>query len=239
MTVPSGSGSVYGTSFSSGTIAAGGSQPVTIQFAPTAAQSYSGTLTVNGDQTSGTNTISISGTGTLAGLPLFTVVGVVSEASGGAPIGGANVRINDGPYTGRSSSTDGNGYYSIAGVNGAISLIASKAGYDSTVRFLTLSSDTRFDMTMGRTAPPWSQSGTGDSVFNMPTSVSRVRITATPASSCQNFAVKIAGRLIVNVILGTCSVADARTHDGTYLTSGGVTEVTISSGVSWSFTQVR
>jgi hypothetical protein len=36
---------------------------VTIQFAPTAAQTYSGTLTVNGDQTSGTNTIAISGTG--------------------------------------------------------------------------------------------------------------------------------------------------------------------------------
>ena len=150
MTVPSGSGSVYASSFLNGTIAAGGSQPATIKFAPTAGQSYSGTLTVNGDQTSGLNTISISGNGT---VPLFTVAGVLSEASGGAPISGANVRINDGPYVGQSSSTDGNGYYSIAGINGAISLVGSKAGYDNAVRFLTVSTDTRFDMTMVRTAP--------------------------------------------------------------------------------------
>jgi hypothetical protein len=37
---------------------------VTINFAPTAEQTYNGTLTINGDQTSGTNTIAISGTGT-------------------------------------------------------------------------------------------------------------------------------------------------------------------------------
>jgi hypothetical protein len=87
--------------------------------------------------------------------------------------------------------------------------------------------------------PLFSRSGVGDSVFDMPTTVSRVRIQATPSTSCQNFAVQIAGRLIVNVILGTCSVADSRTHDGTYLTSGGVTQVTISSGVSWTFTEIR
>jgi len=147
MTGPSGG---YTSSFTSGAIVAGGSQQSTIFFKPTAGQSYNGTLTVNGDQTSGTNTISISGTGT---VPLFTVVGVLSEASGGAPIASANVRINDGPYSGRSSTTDGNGYYSIGGITGGISLIASKSGYDSTVRFLTISADTRYDMTMGRTAP--------------------------------------------------------------------------------------
>jgi len=61
MTVPG--GSAYSASFTSGTIPAGGSQQVVIQFAPTVAQGYSGTLTVNGNQTSGTNTIAISGTG--------------------------------------------------------------------------------------------------------------------------------------------------------------------------------
>ncbi len=56
----------YPTVFSgnwSGTIPAGGSQNVTVTFAPTAAQSYSGTVTVNSDKTSGTETIAISGTG--------------------------------------------------------------------------------------------------------------------------------------------------------------------------------
>jgi hypothetical protein len=63
ITVPNGAGTSYTASFTNGTISAFGSQQVTITFAPKAAQSYNGALTVNGDQTSGTNTIAISGTG--------------------------------------------------------------------------------------------------------------------------------------------------------------------------------
>jgi hypothetical protein len=48
--------------WTSGQIAPGSSQAVTIRFAPTSAGSFSGTVTVNADQTSGTNTIAISGT---------------------------------------------------------------------------------------------------------------------------------------------------------------------------------
>ncbi|OFW29487.1 MAG: hypothetical protein A3H97_00990 [Acidobacteria bacterium RIFCSPLOWO2_02_FULL_65_29] len=47
----------------SGSIAPGGFQDVTVTFAPTAAAAYGGTVTVSGDQTSGTNTIAVSGTG--------------------------------------------------------------------------------------------------------------------------------------------------------------------------------
>lgn len=65
----------YTSTFTSGTIAAGASQAATIRFAPTFAQTYNGTLTVNGDQTSGTNTIAVSGTGSLGGLPLFSKSG--------------------------------------------------------------------------------------------------------------------------------------------------------------------
>lgn len=54
----------YSASWTSGTISAGASQTVTIRFSPIAPQSYAGTLTVNGDHTSGTNTIAISGSGT-------------------------------------------------------------------------------------------------------------------------------------------------------------------------------
>jgi hypothetical protein len=46
----------------SGTVPAGGSQPLTVTFAPMAAASYAGTITVNANQTSGANTISVSGT---------------------------------------------------------------------------------------------------------------------------------------------------------------------------------
>jgi hypothetical protein len=57
MSGPSG----FNASWTSGTIAAGGSQAVTIGFAPTAAGMYGGTITVSGDQTSGSNTITASG----------------------------------------------------------------------------------------------------------------------------------------------------------------------------------
>jgi hypothetical protein len=63
MTITGGLETVFSPSWTSGTIAAGGSQQVTARFAPTVAQSYSGIVTVNGDQTSGTNTIAISAAG--------------------------------------------------------------------------------------------------------------------------------------------------------------------------------
>ena len=49
----------------------GGSQAITVTFAPTAATTYSGTITVNSDKTGGTNTIACSGTGT-APAPVVT-----------------------------------------------------------------------------------------------------------------------------------------------------------------------
>jgi hypothetical protein len=55
-------------SWGSGQIAAGGSQIVGVRFVPTRPGVYSGTLIVAGDQTSGTNSIAISGTA----LPNFS-----------------------------------------------------------------------------------------------------------------------------------------------------------------------
>ena len=52
--------------WSSGTVAAGGSQAVTVTFAPTTAASYGGTVTVTANQTSGTSTIAASGSGAAA-----------------------------------------------------------------------------------------------------------------------------------------------------------------------------
>lgn len=51
-------------SWTSGTIAAGASQTVSVRFQPTTSGSYSGTVTVNGDQTSGGNSIAISANAT-------------------------------------------------------------------------------------------------------------------------------------------------------------------------------
>jgi Abnormal spindle-like microcephaly-assoc'd, ASPM-SPD-2-Hydin len=48
------------SSFTSGTIGAGATQNATLRFAPTSVVSCSGVITVNGDQTSGTNTLAMS-----------------------------------------------------------------------------------------------------------------------------------------------------------------------------------
>lgn len=143
----------YTASWTSGVIAPGTSQAVTIRFTPTAAQAYNGTLTVNSDATSGGNTTAVSGRGQ---------------------------------------------------------------------------------------GPPFKKTGTGATVFDIPTSISRVHIAADYGGSCENFVVKVAGRLVVNEILGRCSVAIGPHYDGTHLiTGGGVAEVTLSSGVSWLVEEVR
>jgi uncharacterized repeat protein (TIGR03803 family) len=53
----------FSGNWSSGTISAGGSQNVTVTFAPTSATNYGGTVTVSSDATRGNDTISASGTG--------------------------------------------------------------------------------------------------------------------------------------------------------------------------------
>src|SRR5687768_12537450 len=67
----------FGGSFASGTIPANGSQVVTVSFTPTTAQSFTGNITVTGNQASGTNTIAVSGAG--VAIPSFTLSGIVTE----------------------------------------------------------------------------------------------------------------------------------------------------------------
>ena len=52
----------------SGSIAASNSTNVTVTFSPVAVATYGGTITVNSDKTSGTNTITVSGNGTILRL---------------------------------------------------------------------------------------------------------------------------------------------------------------------------
>jgi len=74
------SGNWYG-----GTIAGGNSQSVTVTFTPTAAQSYSGTVTVNSNKTDGVKTISASGTGVASLKADFNVNGNTYLVMGTAP----------------------------------------------------------------------------------------------------------------------------------------------------------
>jgi hypothetical protein len=150
-----GAGTVFSADWTQGTIAPGSNQTVTFRFTPTAAQSYNGTLTVNGNQTSGTNTMAITAAGVFPPRPNF------------------------------------------------------------------------------------SRSGVGDTVFDMPLDVARIRVVGTYNGSSQNFIMRIGGRLIVNEIIGTCC-GNVPRYEGTLLTGGGgLVEIRSSSGVSWLIEEIR
>jgi uncharacterized protein YkwD len=128
----------YTPNWTSGTIAPGGSQQVTVRFAPAAAQSYDGTLVVNGDQTSGTNTVSLSGTGSLAAPTLSTLTGLTAEQGAGA-LSGATIEIRDGPDARRWATSDETGAFTLSGLQpGSVTVRASKSGYADTEQRVTL-----------------------------------------------------------------------------------------------------
>ena len=88
--------------------------------------------------------------------------------------------------------------------------------------------------------PIWSNAGTGDTVFDMPLDVARVHVVGTYAGHSSNFIAWInkPRTLLVNELLGTGW--SSTVYDGTLLTGGGgVVSIEGSSGVAWSFTEVR
>ena len=88
--------------------------------------------------------------------------------------------------------------------------------------------------------PIWSNAGTGDTVFDMPLDVARVHVVGTYAGHSSNFIVWInkPRTLLVNELLGTGWTSTV--YDGTLLTGGGgVVSIEGSSGVVWTFTEVR
>jgi hypothetical protein len=90
------------------------------------------------------------------------------------------------------------------------------------------------------TPPLWTQSGTGDTVFRYADDCGARADPSHADHQLQNFVVLIGGASTVNVVLGTCDAADAPSLDGTYLTTGGgVVSVTISTGIPWTFTEIR
>jgi hypothetical protein len=148
ITITSGLDAVFSPNWTSGTISAGASQQVTSRFAPTVAQSYIGTVTINGDQTTGTNSIAISGSGVAA---TFTLSGVVNDGttrqSGRIP--NALVEVLNGSNTGKSAISDGEGNYEIAGLTaGTLILSASRSSFLSATKTLNLSADTTVDFSL-------------------------------------------------------------------------------------------
>ena len=151
ITVPDG----YTLNWSNGSITSGGSQQVTVRFAPTAARSYDGTLVVNGDHTSGTNTASVTGKGILSALA--TITGTVVE-QGAGPLGGANIEIRDGPTRRGQRRPTRTGKFSLSGLQpGSVTVRAWKSGYSDTDQRVVLAAGGVVALTFSVprvTAPP-------------------------------------------------------------------------------------
>lgn len=150
------------------------------------------------------------------------------------------MEIIGGATVGRSNLTNPNGEYTLADVNlGNNTIRVTKDGYISRDLGLVLNNVTNTQNVALQTVAPWSISGTGNNVFDVPTWITRVRVVGTFSGRCQNFVLWIRNDLVVNEILGTCSVAIGPRYDGVHLIVGGVSRTEISSGVSWSITEVR
>lgn len=177
-----------------------------------------------------------------AAQQVYTVSGTITAASGGS-LNNATVRVEDGGSAGKTANTDGSGRYSLTNVAfGGFTIGVTAPGYIRTSRGISLvltqpSFTANFNLLP---EAPWTRSGVGNTVWDMPTYFARVHIVGMTTSRCENFVARIGGRLVINEILGTCSVATAGTrYEGLHLTSGGVVEITNSVGVSWTFTESR
>ncbi len=154
ITITSGLEAIFSPNWTSGTIAAGGSQQVTSRFAPTVLRNYSGTVTVNGDQTTGTNSIAISGNGVARG---FTLSGVINDGTTGRSgrIPNTVVTVLDGGNAGKSTSSDQDGSYLITGLTaGTFGVSASFSNYETATKTVNLSENTTVDFTLKRLPTP-------------------------------------------------------------------------------------
>ena len=123
-------------------------------FAPIAAQSYTGNITVTGNQASGTNTIAVSGDG--VAIPTFTLSGLVTETppTTSTVISGVVVTFVDGANQGKTATTGADGRYQIPGlVNGGYTVSASKAGYTTVLLPVGINGNTTLDFRLAPTAP--------------------------------------------------------------------------------------
>ena len=167
----------------------------------------------------------------------FSLSGQIT-GSGGTGLSGATVLIADGPNKGQSATTTSTGAYSFSSLPAsAFTLNASASGYTPQNKSIALNTNLSISFALVKINPIFVMGGSGNQVFDMPTYVSRVHITGTYTGYASNFIVRIGGHLVVNDLLGTGF--GPTVSDGTYLTTGGVVEITNSQGVAWAFTEIR
>lgn len=197
----------FSGNFASGTIGPGASQVVTVTFTPTAAQSYSGTITVTANQTSGTNTISVSGTGFT--VPSFTLSGVVTETAPTTStlLAGVRVTFLDGANAGKSGITGADGRYEIAGVvNGGYTVTATLAGYVPVALPVGIDGNTTLNVRLEPLAP---RTMFGPGQYRVTTDIPAGRYYSDPASGCQFQRLRGFGGTPADAIAGTTVDFDA------------------------------
>ena len=193
--------------FTSGTIAANGSQVVTVTFAPIAAQSYSGNITVTGNQASGTNTIAVSGAG--VAIPTFTLAGLVTETppTTSTVISGVVVTFVDGANQGRTATTGADGRYQIPGlVNGGYTVSASKAGYTTVLLPVGINGNTILDFRLEPTAP---RTSFGPGQYRVGPDIPAGRYYSDPSRECHFQRVRAFGGAQSDTIVDTIVNFDA------------------------------
>ena len=163
--------------------------------------------------------------------------GTVSSATG-VPIAGATVRVLDGLSAGTSVTSDTNGQYRFERLPRAnANLSATAVNYIEDRRGVHVDGSSALNFTLEPT-PLFIRSGTGSNVFDLPATVTRVRVSGRwSGTGSATFTVRIAGRTIVNENLRTAVTYEAVHPAGA--NGGGVVEVVNAPNVAWTVTEVR
>ncbi len=163
--------------------------------------------------------------------------GVASSSTAGEPISGVVVRVTDGPYIDKSSTTGSDGRYEIVGVVGGMTLSATKTGYITLFKSVTVTSDTILDFDIGRETRNISgritDIVTGSAVGNLTVEIEGVGTTTTNGVGEYGFDTNATGILPM-----TLSGAGYIRRD-TYIDAGGAVTVNatvIADGGDYSAT---
>lgn len=91
--------------------------------------------------------------------------------------------------------------------------------------------------TSSGTTSSFTKTGSGDSLFTLPSTVSQISITASYTGLSQTFFVDVAGKSIVIEGLGT-GWPSTDFYGEYVVTPGGLVEITDSAGVAWSISAI-
>lgn len=158
-----------------------------------------------------------------------SLAGTVTQNGGGA-VAGATVTILDGANAGRTATTNSSGQYRLENLTSGNANVSAAANGLESRSGVRVAGETTLNLSL-----PYTRSGSGNTVFDMPTNIRRIRIYGRwNGTGTSNFIVRIGGVLTLNEILRTTG-----TYEGTHSTTGGVTEITNSTAITWTFTQVQ